>query len=149
MEQRSLPINQRNTIVWNYVEKNGTDYETLKKLQPIGNSLCIFMGNMLIGRHFEKAQVIAESLTEDVKILALTEATTEDIDEAFRPILIHFKEISIFSPCNQAMNGPKKAEYHLVLIDGSNVNGLGFSLHVSTLYISVLTIKDSQDKLAL
>lgn len=104
---------------------------------------------MLIGRHFEKSRVITENITEDVKIFALTEATTKDIDEAFRPILANFKEKSIFSPCNQIADGPRKADYHLVLINGSNVNGLGFTLHVSTLYISVSTMKDSQDKLAL
>lgn len=104
---------------------------------------------MLNGRYFDKARVIAENLTEDMKILVLTEVNCNDVEKVFSPILVNFEELSIFTPCTQVLNGPKHASYHLVLMNGPNVDGLGFSLQISTLHISVSPIKDSQDKVAL
>lgn len=44
---------------------------------------------------------------------------------------------------------PKKQEGHIVLFDGPNVKGLNFILTISTLNISVVAIKDSENKVAL
>lgn len=98
------------------------------------------MCNLLQGKHYEKAQVIAKSLTQDVKIVLLTEATNRDVNAVFSPILKLFKTPKLITP-------HEKSAYHLALVDGSE--GLNFALHVGSLYISVVSVKDSADKVSL
>lgn len=104
---------------------------------------------MLVGRHLAKALTIADSLTEDVKILALTEAATDDWNTSYGPLKTQFRETTVLTPCTQPLNGPEKSAYHFVLMEGSNAKGLNFSLNVASLFISVSTIKDSDGKLGL
>lgn len=148
VERKSVKVSERKTILFNYVEESASDHEILKQLEPIGNSLCIFMANMMNGRYFQRAQVIEQSLTKDVKILALSEATSDDVEKQFKPILQHFNEISVLSPCEQTVDG-KKSSYSLVLVDGSSIDDLEFSFHIATLFITVAALKDSRGKLGL
>lgn len=147
MERKKLPVNARLTEVVNYIEKYSTDFDTLKLFQPIGNSLGIFLGNMMCGGSVAKAKAISDSLTDDIKILLLTEAQTDDVRASFEPILRHFKNPTILTPCDQSANEPNKSAYHLALVDSSTV--LNFSLNISTLFISVTAAKDSDDQLSL
>lgn len=98
MTQRALPIAQRKSIIYENVEEFHTDYEILKKCKPIGNSLGIFLSNLMNGKHLEKAKAIVNSLTEDVKILVLTESKCTDINITLRPILSLFKNPNLAHP---------------------------------------------------
>lgn len=149
--QEKLQINDRKNQVFNYVEVHKTDLNTLKILKPLGNSLCFFMANMLGGGATMKAQTIVESLTEDVKMLILTEGQTRNVRKIYDPILRQFKNPNILTPCKQELNaeGVEKAMVHLVLMDGPNIKGLNFALQIATLNISVAAITDSDDKVGL
>lgn len=112
--------------MFNIVEKYETDYKILDTLNPIGNCLGFFVMNMLGGGNCSKAQVIAESLSKDIKFIFLTEAETKNINESYEPILKNFETFSFLTPCDQKPNEAIKATGHLVLINGPNVKGLSF-----------------------
>lgn len=132
----------------NSTEKYYTDRESLDSLQIVGNVLGLFMGNMLRGGTVAKAKEVAKSLTTDMKIIILTEALAHDLKTVYHPILSHFEEASILI-APRIPTCAKKAADQLVLFDGPIMKGLNFALRVSTLNISVVATKDSDDKMSL
>lgn len=105
----------------------------------------------MLGGNIMKAQMIAESLTEDAKMIILTEGQTRNVSKIYEPILQHFKEFSMLTPCEQGLNaeGLEKSMGHVILMDGPNVKGLNFALKIATLNITVAATRDSDDKVAL
>lgn len=148
--QESLPINTCNSQVVNLVEKYRTDLGTLDKFKAIGNSLGIFMGNMLHGKFELKSQVIVKSLTTDIKLLVLTEARSSDEDKDFKPILAILENPVILSSYGHAITKEvNKNTRHVLIMDGPSENELNFAFVVFTLSISVTAIRDSDNKPAL
>lgn len=106
---------------------------------------------MLKGGTILKAQALAESLTEDAKIILLTEGQTKNVWKIYGPILRHFKDFDMLTPCEQVLNveDAKQSAGHVMLMDGPNTKGLNFALKIATLHITVAAIKDTDDKIAL